>query len=503
MRHNRIVWGWHRLLFAPSLTLTLALALVWLDQQPVPGYQESTSASQKPASAAVPPPWGTYRGNPQRTGNTDNQPGPRQPAVLWMHKSQEHFVAAPVPVGNAVYVSGIGAFNRPSIHLFALAGANPPPLRWGKSAPYLKLPSVSSPAVVEDCLLFGDGMHQDSGGIWHCLDARSGLPLWQLALPGDLIHLEGAPLVVGPRAYIGAGAAGVLAIQWNTALLEGKEYDLAAVRQRQQQRWKELLARYEEDKKKDPDFAIPPDDSQLLKFTPKKLWQKGQNQWHVDAPLNVSGELLLVPSAFLEKEKVGERGLFALNAENGEIVWKARLEYNPWGGATVAGETILVPGSSIGYYYKELRAAKGDLTALDRKTGQVRWRKDIPTGGIVSCVAVHEGLAIATATDGKVRAFSVADGERAWLYDCKAPLFAPPAIAADTVYVADLTATVHALDLKTGRPLWTYPLAKDIGNPGMVYGGITVHQGKLIVATCNLEGPSLGKPTAVVCLGNR
>jgi outer membrane protein assembly factor BamB len=406
-------------------------------------------------------------------------------------------------VGDAIYVSGIGAFNRPSINLFALAGPNPPQLRWSKSAPYLKLPSVSSPAVVNGCVLFGDGMHQDSGGIWHCLDARSGLPLWQLNLAGDLIHLEGAPLVIGSRAYLGAGAAGVLAIQWNTALLEGKEHDLDAVRQRQQQRWKELLARYEEDKKKDPDFAIPPDESQLLKFSPKKIWQKGQNQWHVDAPLNVSGELLLVPSAFLDKEKVGERGLFALNIDSGEVIWKARLEYNPWGGATVIGETILVPGSSIGYYYKELRTAKGDLTALDRKTGQVRWRKEIPTGGIVSCVAAKEGLAVTTATDGKVRALAVGDGERAWLYDCKAPLFAPPAIAAGTVYVADLNAVVHALDLKTGQLIWTFPLAKQIGNPGMVYGGVIVHDGKLIVATCNLDGPYLGKPTAVVCLGNR
>jgi hypothetical protein len=37
----------------------------------------------------------------------------------------------------------------------------------------------------------------------------------------------------------------------------------------------------------------------------------------------------------------------------------------------------------------------------------------------------------------------------------------------------------------------------------MVYGGVIVHDGKLIVATCNLDGPYLGKPTAVVCLGNR
>lgn len=459
--------------------------------------------SQSGGNLSAAPPWGTYRGNPQRTGNTDDKPGPRQPAVQWVLRSQDHFVASPVPIGDAVYVAGIGAFNRPSIALLPLTGGNPPQPRWSKTAPYLKLPSVSSPAVAGDCLLFGDGMHQDSGGIFHCLDARTGLPLWQLPLPGDLIHLEGAPLVLGDRAYIGGGAAGVLAVQWNTAILDGREHDLVTVRQRQQQRWKELLERYEQDKKKDPDFAIPPDDSQLLKFAPRKLWQKGQNQWHVDAPLNAAGQLVLVPSAYLDKEKTGVRSLFALKADSGELVWEAKLTYNPWGGATVAGALVLVPGSSIGYYYKELRAAKGDLTALDVRTGQVRWRKEIPTGGILGCVAVREPLAVAAATDGKVRAFQLADGEHAWIYDCQAPLFAPPAIAGGIVYVADLNAVVHALDLKTGQPLWTLPLAKEIGNPGMVYGGVTVHDGRLIVATCNLDGPYLGKPTAVVCIGSR
>ena len=56
---------------------------------------------ESPAPAAEPGPWATYRGNPQRIGHTDNTPGPDKPAVLWAVKSQDHFVAAPVPVGDA------------------------------------------------------------------------------------------------------------------------------------------------------------------------------------------------------------------------------------------------------------------------------------------------------------------------------------------------------------------------------------------------------------------
>jgi outer membrane protein assembly factor BamB len=453
--------------------------------------------------SAEPGPWATYRGNPARTGNTDNQPGPDKPAVLWALKSQDHFVASPVPVKDGIYLAGIGAFNRPTISVFPFAAKNPPQPTWTKSAPYLKLASVSSPAIVSDYLVFGDGMHQDSGGVLHCIDAKTSKPLWQLTLPGNLIHLEGAPVVVGGKVYIGGGAAGVLCVELEKAALDGKEYDLPTIAKMQEAKWKELVTKYEEAKAKKDDFAIPPDDGQLLKFTPKRVWQKGEQKWHVDAPVNIAGDVLLVPTAYLDKEKVGERALYALHSTTGETAWKRELPFNPWGGATVAGDLAIVTGSSIGYYYKELRGAKGDLTALDLKTGTIKWRKEIPTGGVVGCAAASDGLVVCTATDGKVRAYKLADGERAWLYDAKLPFFAPPAIAGGVVYAADLAGTIHALDLKTGAVKWTFNLAKETGAPGMVYGGITVHGGKLIVATCNLDGPSAGKETVVVCLGSK
>jgi outer membrane protein assembly factor BamB len=195
--------------------------------------------------------------------------------------------------------------------------------------------------------------------------------------------------------------------------------------------------------------------------------------------------------------------VYALRADTGETAWRAELKFNPWGGATVAGDLVIVPESSVGYYYKELKGAKGAVTALDAKTGAEKWRKEIPTGGVLGCVAVSDGLAVATATDGKVRAYKLADGERAWLYDAKVPFFAPPAVAGGVVYAADLGGTVHAIDLKTGNARWAYSISKDAGAPGMVYGGVTVAGGKLVVATCNLDGPWANKETIIVCLGTK
>lgn len=456
-----------------------------------------------PALAADPGPWATYRGNPQRTGNTDGKPGPEKPAVLWALKSQDHFVASPVAVGDKVLLSGLGGFNRPTISLFPLApaGGKVEPV-WSKTAPVLKLASVSSAAHAADkgLLVFGDGMHQDSGGLLHCVTADGGRPVWQLPLPGDLVHLEGGPTVADGRVYIGGGAAGVVCVELEKALLDGKEVDPPTIAKLQEAKWKELQAKFEDQKKKDPDFAIPPSEDQLLRPAPKKVWQAGEKKWHVDAAVNVSGGKVLVPTSFLDKEKVGERALYCLDAATGKNLWKAPLALNPWGGASVAGDTVVVPGSSVGYYFNEIKGAKGDLTALDLATGKVRWKKDLP-GGVVGAAAVADGQAVCAATDGKVRAFKLADGDRSWLYDAKAPVFAPPAVAGGVVYVADLFGTVHAIDAKTGAAKWTFPLPKE--TPGMVYGGVTVHGGKLVVATCNLEGPFARRDTTVVVLGTR
>src|SRR4051812_31323327 len=89
------------------------------------------SALAAPAAAAD---WATFRGNAQRTGNTDGMAGPAAPKVLWSVKSQDHFVASPLPAGDRVIVSGLGNFNVPSLYALAIDPAAAQRLAWKKSA---------------------------------------------------------------------------------------------------------------------------------------------------------------------------------------------------------------------------------------------------------------------------------------------------------------------------------------------------------------------------------
>ena len=448
--------------------------------------------------------WPTARGNAQRTGCVDGRRGPRKPKVLWAHRAQEHFIGSPVPLIDRLFVPGLGTFNTGTFHCFSLATETDDRLLWSKVAPFLKRPTVCSPAVQDGLVIVGDGMHQTDDAILYCLRAAGGRMVWQYPVPGKLVHMEGSPLVHRDRVYIGAGDAGVICVRLDRLVLEGKEYDLDAAQELLDTRWKELAAQYEREKKKDPDFAVPPTDDDLPKPAPKLEWQAGKGQWHVDAPL-AAGRRILVASAYLEQEKCGKRALIALRTD-GQTAWEVPLKHNPWAGATVAGSsTVLVACSSIRYETRRLGEAAGEIVALSTSSSQakVRWRKDVP-GGVLSPIACADGLAVFTATDGVVRAWDVATGAEKWACDCGAPFFAGAAIARGAVYVADLKGSVHAIDLALGRKLWSLKLQADplVRTPGAIYGSPIVHNGRIYVGTCNVEGPHADQPGAVVCIAD-
>lgn len=445
-------------------------------------------------------PGATYRGDAQRSGG-DGVAGPATPKVLWTWKSADHFVAAPVAGGDRLFVSGLGGFNVP---LLACLNTDPKAaerVAWTKGTPYLKLPTVSSPAVHDGKLIFGDGMHQTDGAILHCLRLDKGRMLWQLPLPGNLVHLEGSPTIADGRVYLGGGAAGVFCVDMNRVTLDGREMDLPAIQKILDAKWAQLQAKYEEDKKKDPMLAVPPSEDDLPHPSPLRLWQQGKDKWHVDAPVAVRGDRVFAASAFLDKEKVGDRALFCLNAKTGDIVWRTPLDINPWGGPSLVGDLVVIGGSSVGFAPKDLKRARGFVAAYNLADGKEKWKKTV-AAGVVACVALTKDLAIATATDGKVRAFDLQTGERRWIYDGKAPFFAPVAVAGGVAYAGDLRGVVHAVNLADGSAKWKLDLAADpVKAPGMIYAGPLLHGGRLFVATCNLEGPNARQPTVVVCIG--
>src|SRR6185503_3757430 len=210
---------------------------------------------------------------------------------------------------------------------------------------------------------------------------------------------------------------------------------------------------------------------------------------------------VFVASAFLDKEKLGDRSLICLNASDGSQLWKTPLKYNAWAGATLAGDRIIVPCSNIRYDPKELPMAKGEIVAIKVADGSVEWRKD--TTAILATAAVAGDSAVICDVEGQIRAFDVKTGAPKWGAKVGAAFFAGPAVAGDTIYAADIDGMIHAVGLGDGKAKWKLDLGNDaaVKAPGMVYGSPVVHGGRLYVGTCNLEGKWTGQETVIVCIG--
>ncbi len=447
--------------------------------------------------------WPTHRGNAQRTGCVDGKPGPAKPKLLWHFNCENQFVCSPASDGKRLYYSALGGFNSGVFYAFSTDIKPASRVSWVKNPPYIGQPAVGSPVLSGGMVFFGDGMHQTSGARLYCLKGDTGLPLWKYEMGGELVHMEGAPTVDKGRVYMNAGNGGVFCVDVNRVVLEGKELDIKDSQAILQKRWKEMQDKYQNEKKQNPDFAVPPRETDLPQPKPKLIWQKGKDKWHVDAAVAVADNKVLAGTAFLDAEKLGERALVCLKAADGDTLWTAKLKYNPWGGPTVAGKLALVGCSNIRLDPDEIKNARGEVVAVTLDTGNVKWKKEYP-GGVVSSIAVHDGLAIFTSTDGKVRAVDAGSGIARWTYNAGFPLFAAPAVAGKLVYVADLKGVVHAIRLDKGTKEWTLDVANhpDIKLPGGFYGSPIVHDGRIYLATCNLSGANAYRPTVVVCLGD-
>ena len=161
---------------------------------------------------------------------------------------------------------------------------------------------------------------------------------------------------------------------------------------------------------------------------------------------------------------------------------------------------MIVTGSTINYDPANKGRRRSDLLTFSLKDGTELWSKEIP-GGVLACAALTTSRS-AWRPPAAVRAFDVENGERKWIYEAKMPLFAPVAIAKKNVSPAtSRERSTRSTSRQAG--VWTLDLGSnaETKSPGMVYGGPIVSGGRVVVATCNLEGPNARAETVVVGIG--
>jgi eukaryotic-like serine/threonine-protein kinase len=119
---------------------------------------------------------------------------------------------------------------------------------------------------------------------------------------------------------------------------------------------------------------------------------------------------------------------------------------------------------------------QGRIVCLSADGSKQLWEyTGVESGAMVySSVAVAGGVAVVGARDRQVHAVDVATGKGLWTFKTKGDVDSSPAVAGGKVYVGSKDKRLYVLDLKTGQKLWEFNAGKAITAGPAVAGGAVI-----------------------------
>lgn len=135
--------------------------------------------------------------------------------------------------------------------------------------------------------------------------------------------------------------------------------------------------------------------------------------------------------------------VFALDSENGDIVWEDRVT-----GPIASAPSIV---DDVAY----VSAMDGALTAFRLDDGRRLWQFSTGESPVESSPLFHDGLIYFGAWNGTVYAVDT-EGELAWSHQMSDQVKGSAALAGERILIGDYSGRISALDATSGEELWNY-----------------------------------------------
>ena len=194
----------------------------------------------------------------------------------------------------------------------------------------------------------------------------------------------------------------------------------------------------------------------------------GERQWLTDVghagaatPAVYDGTVYLTVWNGGEHE---DRGLAAVDAESGEVDWRALTAADITSSPAVTEDGVFVGGG--------LRTTS--VAAFDHD-GTERWRHTL--GEYASTPAVTDGTVVYGAGTARVVAYDAVSGDRQWAFETDGETTAAPTVAGNRVVIGTQAGTLYSLDRRDGSKDWRIDL------PGSVRRSVGMADNRIIVPT--------------------
>ena len=178
----------------------------------------------------------------------------------------------------------------------------------------------------------------------------------------------------------------------------------------------------------------------------------------------------LQPAYYNDRVYVASRDgeVEALSLEDGDTLWHTDVRENssfwPWGSEVSAK---LSGGILQAYGKLFIGSEHGQMVALDRETGDVVWRKNVP-GEALSRAAAGDGLIYVNLASGLLLALHPDTGEERWRYEQEVPPLtlrgsSAPTVANGGVLMGEETGKLSVLIADSGFAAWQAEVAQPKG----------------------------------------
>ena len=176
----------------------------------------------------------------------------------------------------------------------------------------------------------------------------------------------------------------------------------------------------------------------------------------------VEAQLLSSPFVATEAVYIGARDgyLHAIDRNTGQEKWKFNA------GSTVDCSPTLLDG--VLYFGSEA----GDLFAVDSQTGQENWRFKTQ-GPIISAPSIVNGVIFFGSLDTYLYALDQQTGQEKWKFQTQGPIISSPAVAGGAVLFGSGDGAFYALDQASGKRKWLFLAKGEIdASPAVVDGTV-------------------------------
>lgn len=182
---------------------------------------------------------------------------------------------------------------------------------------------------------------------------------------------------------------------------------------------------------------------------------KTKRNWRANLGKKIgSGDAILSPILFGESIYAASPSgrVYKVSAKNGKTEWRANLKKESISAGVGVGGGLVLVGSDQGIVY-----------AFKQSDGSVAWQAQL-SSEILASPVIDGDIAVARTADGRVYGLSAYDGAVKWTISRQLPKLtlrgeSRPVLTKGVVFTGFSDGNMAALEAKTGRALWDFPIS--------------------------------------------